>query len=181
MTEQPGVYHDPYDQDGGEFSIHHTLGTDVFQAAAGNHKHADIAASITALSKGKVALSVWAPGVDPATAFTAVTDVTGLAAITWTPDSTRMYRLSVFGLTSQITNAANQSLYITDNSNNVVMQTNQTAPVGAFLSWNMVYYLSGVGVSLTHKVRVLSGAASGTMRALTTYPWYFLIEDIGLA
>jgi hypothetical protein len=142
-------------------------------AARSDHFH-------TSSAYGKVAYAFYGPSTDPSTVFTTVMD-TGLSC-TWTADPSRMYKTTVCGFSSQVTNVASQVLTICDASNNVIKQMNQTAQVTAgYQPWNVVMYESGLSGSITRKARIASSAASGNFRAQTTYPWQMVVEDVGAA
>jgi hypothetical protein len=129
---------------------------------------------------GKQAYSAYGPAVDAQTTFTAFIDVPSLS-VSWTADPLRLYRTTVIGLSDQQTNAANQTVAITDAANAIIRQTNQSAGINGFLSWNLPVTESGLSGVITRKARIFSTGATGRIRASTPNPFTILVEDIGAA
>jgi hypothetical protein len=129
---------------------------------------------------GKVAIAIWAPTPDPATAFTTVIDIPTLSC-TWTADPTRLYKITVSGNTTQITAAGDQTLILADAANAGIAQFNASPQLNRWWAWTVVFYASGLSGSITRKMRISSNAASGSLRAQPALPWTMCVEDIGPA
>jgi hypothetical protein len=113
--------------------------------------------------------------------FTTLTDA-GLD-ITWTANSTRQYKLSFFGNMTASTASLVES-FITDSSNNPIREVLSSIPGGTLFPISSFVLLSGISGSVTYKVRVKSGAGTGTLYGTNSRPALqavFVVEDIGAA
>ena len=123
----------------------------------------------------------YAQAVTNQTGITAVTNITN-ASVTFTADSTRYYRTTLFlGYAEQQTANAYLSAFITDGSN-VIKSTStmyQTPSAGDHLI--VVAVETGLSGSTIRKGRAQTSAGTLTLAASSTQPLFIVVEDIGEA
>ena len=109
-------------------------------------------------------------------------DVSGMS-VTWTADSTRLYRISVSCI-ARTTSAGNVyvTLSITDSANAAKQLIRNGAPT-TDLRFELTgfVYESGLSGSITRKLRVISVSGTAEIEAGSTFPFQMIVEDIGLA
>ena len=113
---------------------------------------------------------------------TTATDVSGLS-ITFTADSTRLYKLSI---TAFGENTGSGSYYtealITDGSNNIKQRIRGGADnTSVYYQLSGFLYETGLSGSVTRKIRVNTNTNASNILGNAAYPFQFLIEDIGPA
>lgn len=111
---------------------------------------------------------------------TGQTDVTNLS-VTFTADSSRIYRTSVYAIVQQDTASGLVFVRLTDGSNNQKNQWMQTSVATGFYTCSMVTVESGLSGSTTRKVRANAQANTMSIQAAATYPAVIVVEDIGQA
>ena len=109
-------------------------------------------------------------------------DVSGMS-VTWTADSTRLYRISVSCI-ARTTSAGNVyvTLSITDSAN-AAKQLIRNGATTTDLRFELTgfVYESGLSGSITRKLRVISVSGTAEIEAGSTFPFQMIVEDIGLA
>ena len=113
---------------------------------------------------------------------TTETDISGMS-VTWTADSTRLYRISVAGI-ARTTSAGN--IYITvsiTDSANAAKQLVRNGATTTDMRFELTgfVYESGLSGSVTRKLRVAMSSGTGEIEAGSTFPLQMIVEDIGLA
>ena len=114
------------------------------------------------------------------TGITAVADVSGLS-VTFTANSTRIYRTTVYSLVQQVTAAASTWLRLTDGSGVQKSQWLQTSVANAYYGASISLYETNLSGSVTRKVRAEASAGSVSIIAAATYPAIIIVEDVGAA
>jgi hypothetical protein len=116
------------------------------------------------------------------TVNTTDTDISGMS-VTWTADSTRLYRISVACI-ARTTSAGNlyMTVSITDSANAVkqLLRNGATTTDMRFEVTGFVYE-SGLSGSVTRKLRAVMVSGTGEIEAGSTFPLQMIVEDIGLA
>ncbi len=112
--------------------------------------------------------------------ITAVADVTSLS-VTFTANSTRIYRTTVQFLVNQQSNAGLVTARLTDGSNVQKQQWFQNIAVNEYSVAQIHLYETGLSGSITRKVRAETSAGSVSVLAAATYPGVIIVEDIGQA
>ncbi len=112
---------------------------------------------------------------------TSLTDISGLS-VTWTAVSSRLYKVSFTCICAVGTADAFLTVGICDSSNTVKQLSRGTGGAGgAQFGVNGFFYESGLSGSVTRKLRSDVNTGTGTIYAGATYPFQFIIEDIGPA
>jgi hypothetical protein len=110
------------------------------------------------------------------------TDISGMS-VTWTAESTRLYRISVACI-ARTTSAGNlyMTVSITDSANAVkqLLRNGATTTDMRFEVTGFVYE-SGLSGSVTRKLRAVMVSGTGEIEAGSTFPLQMIVEDIGLA
>lgn len=109
-------------------------------------------------------------------------DITSMS-VTWTADSTRYYKISVF-LAPFRQKTANGIVVpkITDGSNNARVQANVSLATDDFACLAIAEIVTGLSGSITRKARI--GTTAGTVDVLAATAGqgnYIVVEDIGKA
>lgn len=116
------------------------------------------------------------------TGITAQADVTSLS-VTWTADSTRYYKISVYMAPIRQKTAGGIVVpVITDGSNNTRVQANVTLAADDFACVAIAEIVTGLSGSITRKARI--GTTAGTVEVLAATAAqgnYIVVEDIGKA
>ena len=136
--------------------------------------------NITAVARGVMAYKTF---TSQSNLVTTLADFTGYD-ITWTAEAGRLYRVSLSGSARGFGASTNNTLYITDTSNNVKTGAAETL-TGTDPYWVlcMFYVETGLSGSVTRKVRGENTGGTG-MRlttGFTTTVTTLLVEDIGAA
>lgn len=109
------------------------------------------------------------------------TTITGMD-ITWTADSTRIYRLIAhLPLQQQNTAAGYIQGVITDGSNAIKQFATNTIDAGRNSSITLVLVEAGLSGSTTRRLRLATQGGTVDFLVDATYPATFVIEDIGRA
>ena len=112
---------------------------------------------------------------------TSLTDISGLS-VTWTAVSSRLYKVSFTCICAVGTADAFLTVGICDSSNTVKQLSRGTGGAsGAQFGVNGFFYESGLSGSVTRKLRSDVNTGTGTIYAGATYPFQFIVEDIGPA
>ena len=115
-------------------------------------------------------------------AYTTIED-SGLT-VTWTADSTRLYKLSFYGVVDQ-TVAALVQYYITNSANTALTEiTTKTKTSSEIFTLSAFGLVTGLSGSVTYKVRMETNAGTGTLFGGNTrvaLAARLLVEDIGPA
>lgn len=107
------------------------------------------------------------------------TDVTGLS-VTWTAVTNRRYKVTGYLDTANAT-ASVARLAITDSSNNLKAQSQQTLAANDAASQTVHELFTGSAGSTTRKLRIQFTAGTGGTQSNVYGPHLILVEDIGPA
>lgn len=112
--------------------------------------------------------------------ITTVTDLTGLTA-NFTPPANRIYKVSGFGICESNTSNDFVGLSIDKNGTQIATTSTRLTLGGGGEDVELFTYFVTTAVSTTVKLRLarITGSGTVTTRAGTTYPFTFLVEDIG--
>ena len=112
---------------------------------------------------------------------TAATDITSLT-VTFTANTLRVYRTTIYALVQQNTSAGAPNLTITDTSN-VIKATNESniASASNYLGFTLSVVGTGLSGSTVRKARAQTNANTCSVLGAATYPAFILVEDIGQA
>lgn len=112
---------------------------------------------------------------------TTTTDVSGLS-ITWTAVSSRLYKISFTCICAVNTANAFLTVGIYDSSNNTKQLSRGTGgSSSAQFGINGFVYESGLSGSVTRKLRSDVNTGTASIYGSATYPFQFIVEDIGAA
>lgn len=115
------------------------------------------------------------------TGISTVTDVTG-ASITFTAISNRLYKVSAHGYTNSTDTGVTTNLMLRNSSNTTLQQATSwsgSSNIGVFNTLVYVSTLSAGSVTLKMSVQKQSGTGTITVEGGASYPFTFIIEDIG--
>lgn len=118
-------------------------------------------------------------GTADQTIGTTVTDVTG-TTLTFTAEAGRLYR-ATFETFAYCTNASQNIIYMTDNSNVQLDQVYLDIAANQFQTVCFQYLFTATAGSKTMKVRAQASAGTIKFYATTDRSYSFVIEDLGLA
>ena len=107
------------------------------------------------------------------------TDVTGLT-VTWTAVANRRYKVTGYVDTGNNT-ASTARVAITDGSNNVQAQSQQTLAANDVATQVVHQIFTGTAASTTRKLRIQFSAGSGATQSNVYGPHLIFVEDIGPA
>jgi hypothetical protein len=115
------------------------------------------------------------------TGISALTDITSLT-VTFTADSTRYYRTTIWSLVRQNTAAGTPVIQITDGSN--AQKTEGDFYIGAAGNFGTLCVQcieTGLTGSTTRKGRAVTASNTMDVIASSTFPAFILVEDLGQA
>jgi len=115
----------------------------------------------------------------------AVVDITNLA-VTWTPLTGRLYRVTISGGQAYNNNAAtgSGSIYITDSANNIIATQSFNSAAGVVSNWPINVRTPKLtlpaGTPVTYKGRAsMTVGTDLRIIANATTPWVITAEDVG--
>jgi hypothetical protein len=111
---------------------------------------------------------------------TVTTDLTGVS-VTFTADSTRLYKFTFFVTGQKVTSAGYTDIQLTDNSNNVIMGITQYSIAGNYWNCSGGVTKTGLSGSVTYKLRGSTEIATSAPIASAVVPITLIVEDVGLA
>ena len=111
---------------------------------------------------------------------TAVADISGMS-VTFTAQSSRLYKISWFITGQKITSAGYTDIQLTDNANNLNSAMTSYTIAGNYWNCSGGVVLTGVSGSLTFKLRGSTELATSNPTATATVPISLIVEDIGPA
>jgi hypothetical protein len=114
------------------------------------------------------------------TGISTIADITG-ATVTWTADSTRIYKMTLNVNVQKITTANSITTYLTNGSNGTVLARSTTLAINDLADIILVWTESGLSGSTTRKGRIET--ASGTVTVVNSFSRnaILVVEDIGPA
>jgi hypothetical protein len=110
--------------------------------------------------------------------FTGIED-SGLT-VTWTAESTRLYKISFSGYITSTGAGITFSIFA-DGSNNELKSTLATVIASGQANHSAFLIESGLSGSVTRKIRLLNQTGTGTLKASATNQASFMVEDVGPA
>jgi hypothetical protein len=114
------------------------------------------------------------------TGISTAADITGLT-ITWTANSSRIYRTTVYSIVQQDTANGLVFIRITDGANQQKQQWMVTTVATGFYTCCSQVTETGLSGSTTRKARADSQANTMSIQATSTLPAFILVEDLGEA
>lgn len=140
---------------------------------------ADLSTLVSDMNAVKRSWYAITPGADQ-TGIAAVADITGLS-VTWTADSTRLYKTTINVNYAKATTANFASLHFTTGANAVILSRSTYMQIADYFTVELTWIEAGLSGSQTRKAR--ADCTSGTLTVVNSFSrsGTIIVEDIGPA